>query len=161
MLQEIIVHHNITPEILPIVFSFRRHTNRLEEAYSDSVWVSDANGCIELAYLLKYTEIRDDSKAKADWSVRQIGIYHRFDPHAAQSTWLLIFPTTETSTQRNLVHESSSTCNTEQIAYHPLSLHMSLIQARIHNWRLCISHFEEEVWELVRPFTSPDSVLAY
>jgi len=148
MLQEIIAQHDITPEILPMVFSFRRHTNRLEEAFSDSVWVSNANGCIELSYLLKYTEIRDSSKAKADWSVRQIGIYHRFDPHASQDTWLLIFPTAETSTQRNLVHEASSTCNTEHIAYHPLSLHMSLIQARIHNWRLCISHFEEEVWEL-------------
>ena len=116
---------------------------------------------VELTYLLKYTEARNPSRTKTDWSVRQIGIYHRYDPHAAQNTWILIFPSTETSTERNLVHEVSSTCNTEQVVYHPLSLHMSLIQARIHNWRLCISQFEDEVWELVRLLTTSDSMLAY
>jgi hypothetical protein len=42
MLREIIAHHNVTPEFLTVVFSFRRHTNRLEEAFSDRVWVSDS-----------------------------------------------------------------------------------------------------------------------
>ena len=42
MLQEIIAQLNVTPEILPVFFSFRRQTNRLEEAFSDSVWVSSS-----------------------------------------------------------------------------------------------------------------------
>jgi hypothetical protein len=105
---------------------------------------------VELTYLLKYTETRNSAEEKADWSVRQIGVYHRYDPRAMQNTWIILFPTADSSTQRDLVNEVSSTCNMEQTAYHPLSLHMSLIQARIHNWRLCVSQFEDKVWELVR-----------
>ncbi|KAH5367282.1 hypothetical protein HBI55_140910 [Parastagonospora nodorum] len=107
MLRGIFAHHNVTPEFLPVVFSFRRHTNRLEEAFSDSIWVSDSKGCTELNYLLKYAEIRNSSEAKVDWSVRQIGVYHRYDQHTAQSTWILIFPTTESSAQRNLMQEAN------------------------------------------------------
>ncbi|RYN25717.1 hypothetical protein AA0112_g8545 [Alternaria arborescens] len=136
MLQEIIAQLNVTPEILPVFFSFRRQTNRLEEAFSDSVWVSSSKDLTELTYLLKYTETRNSSEAKADWSIRQIGVYHRYDPHAMQSTWILLFPTADSSTRRDLVNELSSTCDMEQTAYHPLSLHVSLMQARIHNWRL-------------------------
>ncbi|CAI9637754.1 unnamed protein product [Alternaria burnsii] len=148
MLQEIIAQLDVTPEILPVFFSFRRHTNRLEEAFSDSIWVSTSKDFTELTYLLKYTETRNSSEAKADWSIRQIGVYHRYDPHAMQSTWILLFPTADSSTRRDLVNELSSTCDMEQTAYHPLSLHVSLMQARIHNWRLYVSQFENEVWEL-------------
>ncbi|CAN9456713.1 unnamed protein product [Alternaria alternata] len=125
MLQEILAQYSVTPEILPVIFSFRRHTNRLEEAFSDSVWVSDSKNFTELTYLLKYTETRNSAEEKADWSVRQIGVYHRYDPRVMQNTWIILFPTADSSTQRDLVNE-----------------------ARIHNWRLCVSHFEDNVWEL-------------
>lgn len=115
---------------------------------------------VELTYLLKYTETRNSSEAKADWSIRQIGVYHRYDPHAMQSTWILLFPTADSSTRRDLVNELSSTCDMEQTAYHPLSLHVSLMQARIHNWRLYVSRFENEVWELVRLTTSVQYIFA-
>ena len=115
---------------------------------------------VELTYLLKYTETRNSSEAKADWSIRQIGVYHRYDPHAIQSTWILLFPTADSSTRRDLVNELSSTCDMEQTAYHPLSLHISLMQARIHNWRLYVSRFENEVWELVRLTTSVQYIFA-
>jgi hypothetical protein len=66
MLQEIIAHHNITPEILPIVFSFRRHTNRLEESYSDSVWVSDVKGCIGIfRVIISIMSLPEDCVANA------------------------------------------------------------------------------------------------
>ncbi|CAN9185315.1 unnamed protein product [Alternaria alternata] len=107
MLQEILAQHSVTPEILPVIFSFRRHTNRLEEAFSDSVWVSDSRNFTELTYLLKYTETRNSAEEKADWSVRQIGVYHRYDPRAMQNTWIILFPTADSSTQRDLVNEAN------------------------------------------------------
>jgi hypothetical protein len=38
MLRELIAGHNIMPEFWQVILSFRPQTNRLEEAYSDSVW---------------------------------------------------------------------------------------------------------------------------
>ncbi|CAN9457993.1 unnamed protein product [Alternaria alternata] len=107
MLQEILAQYSVTPEILPVIFSFRRHTNRLEEAFSDSVWVSDSKNFTELTYLLKYTETRNSAEEKADWSVRQIGVYHRYDPRVMQNTWIILFPTADSSTQRDLVNEAN------------------------------------------------------
>jgi hypothetical protein len=42
MLQEVMSHHEITPQFISVVFSFRRQVNRLEEAFCDSLWAANS-----------------------------------------------------------------------------------------------------------------------
>lgn len=103
-----------------------------------------------MTYLLKYVELRDSTNPSSDWSIRQIGIYHRNHAAMRQNVWFLFFPSTESSAQRDLLHELESACDDPNAHNHPLSFHVHLLQVRLQNWRLCISHFEHQVWESVR-----------
>ena len=39
MLDELLDHHDVTPMISEMIYSFGLQTNHLEKAYSDSPWV--------------------------------------------------------------------------------------------------------------------------
>lgn len=163
-------HYSITKEIFPMVFSFRRRENRLEEAFSDSFWVHRKQSLtgnleqthspsaeprlishsIETTYLLKYVELRDSAKPESDWTIRQVGIYHRHNADTRQNTWFLAFPNTNSTPRSDVLHELQQLCDKNIGQSHPMSLHVHLIRARLDNWRLCISFFETKVWKMVR-----------
>lgn len=110
----------------------------------------------ETTYVLKYPEQRRKIDDKVQWSIRQTGIYQQYNIKTKQSTWVLIFSNREAGTRKELLRRlDPSYCadSNETIMSHPLGIHIFLFQSRMDNWRLYISHFEDEVWELVS--TSP------
>ncbi|EXJ84921.1 hypothetical protein A1O3_05596 [Capronia epimyces CBS 606.96] len=107
---------------------------------------------LEVAYALKFPEPRalSGDKSQLEWSIRQIGIYQKYDTTIKQSTWILVFPNRESTTRDDLARKLDPQRGEypNPILDHPLSIHLFLFAERVQNWRFYISHFENEVWKL-------------
>ncbi|CZR64137.1 uncharacterized protein PAC_14034 [Phialocephala subalpina] len=98
---------------------------------------------IECAYGLRYVELNNHGNQKEPWSVRQTGIYHKFE--GSTEIWVFISPSP--------LIESKAVEHIDQIkekcikGVNPFELHLKLIIASLSNFRWYIKSLVERAAE--------------
>lgn len=125
-------------ELWDTVASFRSHTSDVEQAFSTCA-MKLQRGCHEISYVFKYPEMKRGEK-KHMWVIRQNGVYHQYDRHSGQSTWMLLLPNHE-SYNRDKILENMS-------GLHPLQPHLGFHFAYFDRWRWYMLDLEKEFHDL-------------
>ncbi|RDW91937.1 hypothetical protein BP5796_01331 [Coleophoma crateriformis] len=90
MLREIVVANAMSLEVLDTLSLFRPRVQELEEAFCGSSW-NRRNGSVqEFAYTFKYPEQKIHPDIGVMWSIRQTGIYHRYDAQSGKNVVLYL-----------------------------------------------------------------------
>ena len=100
-----------------------------------------------MCYNVGYME-RNGRNRGSPWSLRQTGVYQRYDATTESSTWILLQPSDYM--RRRLAEalsiESRSAYN---VASGPLHLHGFFLSASERNWEDSIEHVQQELESLV------------
>lgn len=96
-----------------------------------------------MCYLFVYVEESKHGN-KRSWPVRQLGVFHRFNPKTKTSLWILLNPMPNSRVQQRL-DDSALQQILLQDSYPDLQqLHLLVISSYIHNWRWYINDIGEE-----------------
>ncbi|KAJ6095507.1 Mg2+ transporter protein CorA-like/Zinc transport protein ZntB [Penicillium sp. IBT 16267x] len=143
MLDEIVNQHNINSAFwqLPLSFFDRsQYSLDLEQVFCVPYTESRTGSCIEISYTIRYPEYK--AKVK-EWTIRQTGLYHRYDSATSQSTFILFNPTPRSKAflkADELLRNADSEVKTD-----PFWLHSLLFSTYLPAWR-------ERILELERQF---------
>ncbi|KAJ5650892.1 Mg2+ transporter protein CorA-like/Zinc transport protein ZntB [Penicillium longicatenatum] len=143
MLEELVNQHNINLEFWQLPLSFFERSQYgldLEQVFCVPYTESRTGSCIEISYTIRYPEY----KAKVrEWTIRQTGLYHKYDSATSQSTFILINPTPRSKAFLKAV-ELLQNASSEKLT-NPFWLHSVLFSTYLPAWR-------ERMLELERQF---------
>ncbi|KAJ5923409.1 Mg2+ transporter protein CorA-like/Zinc transport protein ZntB [Penicillium verhagenii] len=148
MLDSIVHKHSIHSAFwqLPLSFFDRSESSLdLEEAFCVPYTESRSGSCIETSYTIRYPEYKPKSKV---WTLRQTGLYHRYDYATSQSTFVLINPTPKSKAFRKA--EELLRDNGSEIASNPFWLHSVLFSTYLPAWRGRILELERQFLPLAK-----------
>ncbi|KAJ5784530.1 Mg2+ transporter protein CorA-like/Zinc transport protein ZntB [Penicillium pulvis] len=143
MLDEIVNQYNINSAFWQLPLSFfdrNQYSLDLEQVFCVPYAESRTGFCTEISYTIRYPEYK--AKVK-EWTIRQTGLYHRYDSATSQSTFILINPTPRSKALLK-VEELLRNAGAE-VMTDPFWLHSVLFSTYLPAWR-------ERILELERQF---------
>ena len=101
----------------------------------------------EVCYNVRYME-RNERNRGSPWSLRQTGVYQRYDTIKQSSVWILLHPSDymRRRLSETMRHGSDFHCD---ISTGPLHLHGLFLSASERNWSDYIEHTQREIESLV------------
>ena len=101
----------------------------------------------EVCYNVRYME-RNERNRGSSWSLRQTGVYQRYDTIKKSSVWILLQPSDYM--RRRLSETLKQDCNFhDDNSIGPLHLHGLFLSASERNWSDYIEHTQREIESLV------------
>ena len=107
-------------------------------------------GIAEITFVLKYPESNGRTDGPSPWSLRQTGLYQKFEPLAKRSLWVLLNPTPNSIADQkvfDLLEQYSGSMKPRQ---EPRLLGLLLLSAYFRNWRTYMAYYEEKELRIVR-----------
>lgn len=101
----------------------------------------------ETAYLLKHVELHGRPGTMTPWSIRQFGIYQKFDTVTKHSS--CIFIQTSLDIQRRLAEVQKDQKTSKDVIDHWTCLHLLCIGTLGKNWAVYIKFLDKKVAEIV------------
>ena len=109
---------------------------------------------VEITCVLKYPESNGRTDGASPWSLRQTGLYQKFEPLTKRSLWVLLNPTRNSVAEQkvfDLLQRSSSLMTPGE---EPQLLGLLLLSIYSRNWRTYMAYYEEKEIRIVRTETS-------
>lgn len=119
--------------------------NRTKIAYEEIS--ANITLAFETAYLLKYVELHGRPGGITPWSVRQFGLYQKFNSATRRSS--CIFIQTSLDIQRRLAELKKERQLYQDVISHWTCLHMICIGTLSKNWAAYIKFLDKKVAEIV------------
>ncbi|OJJ46048.1 hypothetical protein ASPZODRAFT_67019 [Penicilliopsis zonata CBS 506.65] len=145
MLEEVMKFAFISAEFLEIALCFFEKSVSLEESFSSAPLFKCNADSIEIAYICKYVFFKPNDEEKDPWSLRQTGVFQRYDLRTKQSTWVFLHPTKKSLFQTRLEQIVTSQQECLKLQAHPLLLHNVLLSTVFPQWRECLAYYEHKV----------------
>lgn len=99
------------------------------------VWLMGAELCYNLRYVQK------SGRETHPWSVRQMGVYQKFDFNESSSTWIFLQPTCQV--------KRLAIAMPNQRTRHPLDTHISILSSTTEAWRWYLKELDQTIRSLV------------
>lgn len=77
------------------------------------------------------------------WTIRQVGVFHRFEPSGKGNLWILLHASPQTKLQQHL--EQTLSTRPEDVLQLWSSLHLMILFTYLGNWRWYIRHLGDGV----------------
>ncbi|KAE8413047.1 hypothetical protein BDV36DRAFT_300314 [Aspergillus pseudocaelatus] len=125
--------------------SFHDRFMATEAAFSSAptfIWNEQS---IEVAYIFKYAFQKSNNDKPDSWTVRQTGVYQKYDIAMNHSTWIFLNPTKDCLFQQRLMEILMSPLQCSQLMSHPLLIHNLLFATFFPTWREYIGSHEATV----------------
>jgi oligoribonuclease (3'-5' exoribonuclease) len=107
------------------------------------------DAALDICYLFKYVEKSKQSCRKNPWSIRQTGVYHKYNEHTKQSLWIVLSPTSDSAAQQRIVEYVQNASNRRKLIANSILLHTLLLSSYISNWRDYCEYHEIEIEHIV------------
>lgn len=104
---------------------------------------------LEVAYIFKYASQKTNNDKPDSWTIRQTGVYQRFDTATKHSTWIFLNPTRDCLFQQRLMDMLMSPSQCSQLTSHPLLIHNLLFATFFPKWREYLGSHEATVLTVV------------
>ncbi|KNG82886.1 hypothetical protein ANOM_007533 [Aspergillus nomiae NRRL 13137] len=115
--------------------SFHDKFMATEAAFSSAPAFIRNEQSIEIAYIFKYPFKKANNDRPDSWTVRQTGVYQKFDTATKHSTWIFLNPTKDCLFQQRLMEILMCPLQCAQLTQHPLLIHNLLFATFFPNWR--------------------------
>ncbi|KAE8382719.1 hypothetical protein BDV26DRAFT_288279 [Aspergillus bertholletiae] len=125
--------------------SFHDKFMATEAAFSSApafIWNEQS---IEVSYIFKYAFQKTNVDKPDSWTVRQTGVYQKYDTVTKHSTWIFLNPTKDCLFQQRLMDMLMSPPQCSQLTAHPLLIHNLLFATFFPNWREYLGVHEAKV----------------
>lgn len=97
-------------------------------------------------YLFTYAE--DDNRGGiATWRIRQVCIFHRYDPSGSGNLWILVHANPQSKLQRRI--EQILSTDPAALLRQWFSMHLLVLSTYLGNWRWCIRTLGDEIEKTV------------
>ncbi|KAB8227117.1 uncharacterized protein BDW43DRAFT_317117 [Aspergillus alliaceus] len=131
--------------LLDLVISFYDRIMASEEAFSGAPTFTSNDRNIEIAYIFKYAFQKFSNDKPESWSIRQTGVYQKYDLTTKHSTWIFMNPTKDCLFQQRLMKALLSPNHCSLLKSHPLLIHNILFATFFPNWRDFLACYEARV----------------
>ncbi|KAH7136338.1 hypothetical protein EDB81DRAFT_801965 [Dactylonectria macrodidyma] len=145
--EKIISRHDVFPPFLDALHSFGLKTDVDEKVWdgfhasvsrrscdrSDKTADSLGQGKLNLCYNLRYVE-KHGRPSSSLWSLRQVGVYHSFDPTSNQETIILLQPPDSIYKYLKQSYTSSNIQDCGHHHQHPMDFHVAVLLRTLNNW---------------------------
>lgn len=98
----------------------------------------------ECSYLLRTYERHGRSNLKDPWSLRQMAVFHKYEPRNSRSVWILLQPF------HRAKYVFLKAFSEEPMSKYPQALHHIFLAMTMPNWRLYLNHRRRMVSRFVR-----------
>jgi hypothetical protein len=153
-MRKILAHHAVPPKFLDLLFGFGDKTRSSEEGFgggirsassaqSQGAWLERGTGGrtvlmerADICYQLRYVESNHRSRGNP-WSLRQTGVFHRFDlsGNPSQNLWIFLHPKHGSKGQRRFEAAVAKELESGETDNNPIRLHLSLMTSYLDGWR--------------------------
>ncbi|KAL2844546.1 hypothetical protein BJY01DRAFT_263842 [Aspergillus pseudoustus] len=100
------------------------------------------DGSYDMQYLFTYAE-NDSSRNAASWRIRQVCLFHRYDPSGAGNLWILLHASPDSKLQRQI--ELILSTNPSALLADWSSMHLLVLSTYLSGWRWCIRNLGDEI----------------
>ncbi|OOF94503.1 hypothetical protein ASPCADRAFT_397324 [Aspergillus carbonarius ITEM 5010] len=127
--------YEIDADFLDIVVSFGDKPRNSDAGLGEMKVKQRADGSYDMQYLLTYA---DEYKAygSTKWTIRQIGVFHRYKPSGGGNLWIFLHAKPNTKLQQQF--EAKLTECPSTLGQDWFSLHSLVLSSYLVNWRWCI-----------------------
>jgi hypothetical protein len=144
------MHHALPSGLLDIICGFGDKVATADEGAASGTYSNFESDRHDIFYQFQYVE-RNNRTFGDPWSVRQTGVYHRFETVAqpsskhdkgketiaernAENLWMLLHPMPKSRAQTRLAAAVEGLM-AEELAEDPLRLHVLILSSYVDNWR--------------------------
>lgn len=103
-----------------------------------------------MQYMFAFPEDYRTASGAVSWTMRQVAVFHRYDPSGAGNLWVFLHTNPNPKAQGCIEEEISRRCTGERTGEDWFGLHLSILSAYLYNWRWYLRHLGDEVEKLVR-----------
>lgn len=169
MLRQICNEHDISPELLKTLQTFRERTSHIDVGYAEpfrrKVSTLQAGNVlraiiafkpcadrIECVFVLKYPE-KTFRKDYEPWSIRQSALYQCHKRRDRRYVYLLISPIQDSAAEKAIFEWIDNVDARHDC--HPAIIGEVLWKTYFDNWKEYLNHYEKKLWALVGEFCEP------
>ncbi|KAJ5816967.1 hypothetical protein N7447_009200 [Penicillium robsamsonii] len=138
-LQKLKNTYNIGDELLDLISTFGDKPMSAAVGEGAMKVQSGENGIQDISYRLTFPT----PVGAHDWTMRQIGVFHRHDPNDLQNLWIFFHVGPNTPMQKEIEQYASLSQQGLRSDHAWLTLHSSVFSSCLHNWRSyvkCLGH---------------------
>ncbi|KAF9892111.1 hypothetical protein FE257_002517 [Aspergillus nanangensis] len=100
------------------------------------------NNVYDMHYLFAFAEDYT-VKGNVSWTIRQICVFHRYDPSGSGNLWILLHSKPQSKVQQQI--ERALSTNPTKFLHDWYSIHLLVFSAYLGNWRWCIRNLGDEI----------------
>ncbi|KAM0121518.1 hypothetical protein ACP6JC_001686 [Aspergillus fumigatus] len=108
--------------------------------------VSRANFA-DMQYLFTYAEDDNKGRGTVPWRIRQVCVFHRYDPSNSGNLWILLHATPQSKLQRQI--EQTLSTSPAALLGEWSSIHLLVLSTYLNGWRWCIRNLGDEIEKTV------------
>jgi hypothetical protein len=103
-----------------------------------------------MQYLFTYAEndSRRSSSGAPSWRIRQVCVFHRYNPSGAGNLWIILHACPRSKLQRQIEQMVSTSPNAVLTEWS--SMHLLVLSTYLGGWRWCIRNLGDEIEQTVR-----------
>lgn len=107
---------------------------------------------IDLCYQLMYVEPSGRPPGRDPWSIRQTGVYHRWDASVDVNLFILLHPRHSPPVQEKLENLAHKPDERDALVEHPLNVHIVLLTSCLSFWQAYIQDLAKKLSDYVSNF---------
>ncbi|OCK91162.1 uncharacterized protein K441DRAFT_642086 [Cenococcum geophilum 1.58] len=152
-MRQLLTYYHVHPRFLDILFAFGSKPRNAEAGLGCMTVAGVLGGIYEMQYVLSYVEeVRRHGSIK--WTMRQIGVYHRYSSAEDKSLWILLFNRPNSVVQKRLETMIENCSGFRHI-------HLTILSAYFENWRWYLNDLGNDLETIVDialtlDFTKPE-----
>ncbi|KAL3494903.1 hypothetical protein BJX62DRAFT_222935 [Aspergillus germanicus] len=147
-MRKLMSHYDIDASFFDLVVSFGDKPRSSDAGYGAMSVKQRDDGSYDMQYLFTYAE-NDSTRGRGtpSWRIRQVCVFHRYNPSGAGNLWLILHACPSSKLQRQ-IEQMVSACPNALLAEWS-SMHLLVFSTYLGGWRWCIRNLGDEIEQTV------------
>ncbi|KAL4756019.1 uncharacterized protein BDW70DRAFT_154510 [Aspergillus foveolatus] len=141
-MRKLMTHYDIDASFFDLDVSFGDKPRGSDAGHGAMSVKQRDDGAYDIQYLFTYAE-NDSKRGAASWRIRQVCVFHRYNPSGAGNLWILLHVCPQSKLQRQMEHILST--NPRALLAEWSSMHLLVFSAYLSGWRWCIRNLGDEI----------------
>lgn len=140
--------YDIDSSFFDLVVSFGDKPQSSDAGHGGMNVKQGENGAYDMQYLFTYAEDDNKGRGTVPWRIRQVCVFHRYDPSNSGNLWILLHATPQSKLQRQI--EQTLSTSPAALLGEWSSIHLLVLSTYLNGWRWCIRNLGDEIEKTVR-----------
>ncbi|KAL3431438.1 hypothetical protein BDV09DRAFT_188408 [Aspergillus tetrazonus] len=141
-MSKLMTHYDIDASFFDLIVSFGDKPRTSDAGHGAMSLKQRDDGASDIQYLFTYAE-NDSTRGLASWRIRQVCVFHRYNPSGAGNLWILLHVCPQSKLQRQIEYVLST--NPNALLAEWSSMHLLVFSTYLSGWRWCIRNLGDEI----------------